>query len=166
MIEIERKFLLKALPEIKPVEIIKIDQFYFKNGDIWERARQCDSNINGKKWVHTIKKRISDLSNEEIEKEISKKEFEKFKKDCYKWRGNSKHIKKERWVFPDGSMKWEVDLFKDRCHLIIAEIEIPTEDYDLKIPEFINKKLLMEVTGLKQFTNRSLSIKLTQYMKI
>jgi CYTH domain-containing protein len=63
-------------------------------------------------------------------------------------------------------MKWEVDLFKDRCHLIIAEIEIPTEDYDLKIPEFINKKLLMEVTGLKQFTNRSLSIKLTQYMKI
>jgi hypothetical protein len=24
----------------------------------------------------------------------------------------------------------------------------------------------MEVTGLKQFTNRSLSIKLTQYMKI
>ena len=36
MIEIERKFVLKALPEIKPVEIIKIDQFYFKNGDIWE----------------------------------------------------------------------------------------------------------------------------------
>ena len=166
MIEIERKFLLKAMPEIKPVEIIKIDQFYFKNGDIWERARQCDSNINGKKWVHTIKKRISDRSNEEIEKEISKKEFEKFKKDCYKWRGNSKHIKKERWVFPDGNMKWEVDLFKDRCHLIIAEIEIPTEDFYLKIPEFINKKLLMEVTGLKQFSNRSLSIKLTQYQLI
>ena len=37
---------------------------------------------------------------------------------------------------------------------------------DLKIPEFINKKLLMEVTGLKQFSNRSLSIKLTQYQLI
>ena len=164
MIEIERKFLLKSMPENQPTEIIKIDQFYFKNKEgIWERARQCDSNTNGKKWIHTIKNRISDFSNEEIEKELTKKEFDKFKNRCYKWRANSKHIKKERWIYPDGDLKWEVDLFKDRCHLIVAEIEIPTEDYEIKIPDFINKKLLMEVTGLKQFSNRSLSIKLTQY---
>jgi CYTH domain-containing protein len=39
----------------------------------------------------------------------------------------------------------------------VAEIEIPSEDYELEIPEFIQKKNLLEVTGLKQFSNRSLS---------
>ena len=48
-IEIERKFLLKSIPDLLPVEKIKIDQFYFKNKDgVWERARQCDSDINEK----------------------------------------------------------------------------------------------------------------------
>jgi hypothetical protein len=42
----------------------------------------------------------------------------------------------------------------------IAEIEIPSEDYNLVLPEFISKKSLLEVTGMKQFSNRSLSIKL------
>jgi CYTH domain-containing protein len=161
MIEIERKFLLKAMPDILPSEIIKIDQFYFKNKEgIWERVRQYDSNVNGKKWIHTIKYRINDMSNEEVEKEISKKEFDKFKTKCYTNKLNARHIRKERWVYPDGDLKWEVDLFKDNYHLIIAEIEIPSEDYELNIPEFINKKSLLEVTGLKQFSNRSLSIKL------
>lgn len=161
MIEIERKFLLKAMPDILPSEIIKIDQFYFKNKEgIWERVRQYDSNVNGKKWIHTIKYRINEMSNEEVEKEISKKEFDKFKTKCYTNKLNARHIRKERWVYPDGDLKWEVDLFKDNYHLIIAEIEIPSEDYELNIPEFINKKSLLEVTGLKQFSNRSLSIKL------
>jgi len=160
-IEIERKFLLKAMPDTLPTEIIKIDQFYFKNKEgVWERVRQCDSNVNGKKWVHTIKNRISEKSCEEIEKEITKKEFDKFKRLCYGNRTKSKHIKKDRWIFPDGELKWEVDLFKDNYHLVIAEIEIPTEDFALNIPDFINKKILLEVTGMKQFSNRSLSIKL------
>jgi len=161
MIEIERKFLLKAMPDILPIEIIRIDQFYFKNRDgVWERVRQYDSNVNGKKWVHTIKKRINELSNEEIEKDIPQKDFDKFKKKCYGNKLNARHIRKERWIYPDGDLKWEVDLFKDNYHLIIAEIEIPSEDYDLVLPDFINKKSLLEVTGMKQFSNRSLSIKL------
>ena len=167
MIEIERKFLLKAMPDVLPTEVVKIDQFYFKNKEgVWERVRQWNSNLYGKRWIHTIKTKISDFSNEEVEKDITKLEYEEFKKGCRENKSNSRYIKKERWIYPDGDLYWEVDIFKDKCHIIIAEIEIPTEDYDLKIPEFINKKLLMEVTGLKQFTNRSLSIKLTQYMKI
>lgn len=160
-IEIERKFLLKSLPDSLPNEIIKIDQFYFKNKDgVWERVRQCDSNVNGKKWVHTIKNRISERVNEEIEREITKKEFDRFKRLCYSNKLSAKHIKKDRWIFPDGELKWEVDLFKDNYHLVIAEIETPTEDWDLKLPDFISKKMLLEVTGMKQFSNRSLSIKL------
>jgi|LauGreDrversion4_2_1035121.scaffolds.fasta_scaffold54239_4 hypothetical protein len=161
MIEIERKFLLKAMPDLIPTDIIKIDQFYFKNNKgVWERVRQYNSNVTGLKWIHTIKNRINELSNEEIEKEISKKEYDKFKTKCYANKLNARHIRKERWIYPDGNLKWEVDLFKDNYHLIIAEIEIPSEDYNLVLPEFISKKSLLEVTGMKQFSNRSLSIKL------
>jgi len=162
MIEIERKFLLKAIPDILPTEKVKIDQFYFKNEEgVWERVRQWDSNLYGLKWVHTIKTKISDCSNKEVEKDITKSEYYKFRKMC-KAKSNSKFIKKERWIYPDGDLYWEVDIFKDRCHILIAEIEIPSEDYDLKIPEFISKKSLLEVTGMKQFSNRSLSISVSR----
>ena len=30
-LEIERKFLLKSLPDIKPYQVVEIEQFYFKN---------------------------------------------------------------------------------------------------------------------------------------
>ena len=161
MIEIERKFLLKAMPDVLPTEVVKIDQFYFKNKEcVWERVRQWNSNLYGKRWIHTIKTKISDFSNEEVEKDITKLEYEEFKKGCRENKSNSRYIKKERWIYPDGDLYWEVDIFKDKCHIIIAEIEIPSEDYDLNIPEFISKKTLLEVTGQKLFSNRSLSVKL------
>ena len=161
MLEIERKFLLKAMPDVLPTEVVKIDQFYFKNKEgVWERVRQWNSNLYGRKWIHTVKTKLSEFSNEEIEKELTKKEYEKFKKRCRQNKSNSRYIKKERWIYPDGDLYWEVDIFKDKCHIIIAEIEISSEDYDLNIPEFISKKTLLEVSGLKQFSNRSLSIKM------
>lgn len=157
MIEIERKFLLKSTPDIKPTEIIKIKQWYLKVEGIWERARSMESNLYGIKWVHTIKTRISDVSNIEEEKDLSKKEFEDFVKLCKSPNQTARYIAKERRIYLDGELKWEVDVFSQKCHIIVAEVEIPTEDYDLQIPEFIQKKNLLEVTGMKQFSNRSLS---------
>jgi CYTH domain-containing protein len=157
MIEIERKFLLKAVPDLKPTEVIKIKQWYLKVDGIWERARSMDSNIYGIKWVHTIKTRISDISNIEDEYDMDKDEFDDFVKRCKSAKQNARYITKERRIYPDGELKWEVDVFSQKCHIIVAEIEIPSEDYELEIPEFIQKKNLLEVTGLKQFSNRSLS---------
>jgi len=157
MIEIERKFLLKAVPDLKPTEVIKIKQWYLKVEGIWERARSMESSIYGIKWVHTIKTRISDISNLEEEWDMTKKEFDDFVKRCKSSKQNARYITKERRIYPDGDRKWEVDVFSQKCHIIVAEVEIPSEDYELEIPEFIQKKNLLEVTGLKQFSNRSLS---------
>jgi CYTH domain-containing protein len=157
MIEIERKFLLKSIPDVKPSETIKINQWYLKVDGIWERARSMDSNVYGIKWVHTVKTRISEISNIEEERDLSKDEFDDFVKRCKDANMNARYIKKQRRIYPDGELKWEVDVFSLKCHIIVAEIEIPTEDYDLRIPDFIQKKNLLEVTGLKQFSNRSLS---------
>ena len=124
---------------------------------IWERARSMESNISGIKWVHTIKTRISDSSNIEEERDLSKDEFDDFVKRCKGSKQNAKYITKQRRIYPDGDLKWEVDVFSQKCHIIVAEVEIPTEDYELAMPDFIQKKNLLEVTGMKQFSNRSLS---------
>ena len=45
-------------------------------------------------------------------------------------------------------------------HLIIAEIEIPEQDYEVVIPDYIKKRVIIEVTGIKQFSNKNLSNKI------
>ena len=157
-IEIERKYLLKAIPKGEPIETIEIFQWYLKNSEgIWERARSCYSDVKGFYFVHTIKKNIAPGINEEDEKTISSEEFNQFVEQCKV--SQSKYISKERLIYPDGDLKWEVDVFNNGHHLIVAEIEVASMEFEVKIPKFINDKLLMEVTGMKQFSNRNLSNK-------
>lgn len=158
-IEIERKFLLKSLPTIKPKEKIEIQQWYRKNSKgIWERARACYSDKKGFYFIHTVKTNISNISNIEDENIMTSSEFNKFVTKCKK-SNESRYISKDRLVYnhPFDKLKWEVDVFNNGHHLIVAEIEIPSEDYNLLIPEFIHDKFLLEVTGLKQFSNKNLS---------
>lgn len=158
-IEIERKFLLKTMPVLKPSEIIKIEQWYFKNSEgIWERARYCNSNIKGKYYIHTIKTTISKGVNMEDEHVLTKEEYELFVENCKREDIESRTISKKRCVYPQGKLKWEVDKFDG--HLIIAEIEIPNQDYEVLIPDYIKNIVIIEVTGIKQFSNKNLSNKI------
>ena len=158
-IEIERKFLLKSMPDLKPTEVIKIEQWYFKNHEgIWERARYCNSNIKGKYYIHTIKTTISKGVNMEDEHPLTKEEFNLFVENCKKEGVESRSISKKRCIYQQDKLKWEV--YKFDGHLIIAEIEIPEQDYEVIIPEYIKKRVIIEVTGIKQFSNKNLSNKI------
>lgn len=161
-LEIERKFLLKTMPDKTPSEVVKIDQWYWKNkSGIWERARSWNSNMNGVRWVHTIKKTISKGVNLEDERDMSHDEFDEFVKKCYMEDEDSRFISKERWIYPtDNNLYWEVDRFDSGHHLIVAEIEIPKKSFKIKMPSYIKDKFLIEVTGIKQFSNRNLSNKI------
>lgn len=163
-IEIERKFLLKSYPDKAPIEIIAIEQWYLKKKDIWERVRMCTSDKNGVYYIHTVKKQLSKKVNLEDEKKITKEEYDSFINDCNSGKWESRFISKERWIYPhlSDNLKWEVDIFNGGHHLVIAEIEIPKKAYVVEIPDFINDKLLLEVTGMKQFSNKNLSDKLMQ----
>jgi CYTH domain-containing protein len=98
----------------------------------------------------------------EDEYEMGKDEFLMFRERCLQDTLNSKYITKDRYIYKDGDLKWEVDLFENDYKLIVAEIEIPKRTYKLIIPDFIKEVLLMEVTGLKQFSNRSLSLNINE----
>ncbi len=159
-LEIERKFLLKAMPDKKPSEIVEIDQWYWKNNKgIWERARSWNSSTEGLSWIHTVKKTLSKGVSLEDEKLMTKEEFNQFVERCKLYRKDSRFISKERWVYPnyDNELYWEVDKFNNGHHLIIAEIEIPKKSFKIVMPNFIKDKFLLEVTGIKKFSNRNLS---------
>ena len=161
-LEIERKFLLKAMPDKDPTEIVDIDQWYWKNKKgIWERARSWESSTKGIRWIHTVKKTISRGVSLEDERDMTQEEFDKFVLRCKLKEEDSRFISKERWIYPvEGSfLYWEVDKFDSGHHLIVAEIEIPKKSFKITMPNFIKDKFLMEVTGIKQFSNRNLSNK-------
>lgn len=160
-LEIERKFLLKTLPNIEPTDSIKIEQLYLKKNGVWERVRSWESSSTGrKKWIHTIKTSVSKGINLEDEHKITEKEFESFKSDCLNSALESRRIFKTRHTYEHNNLIWEVDEFHNGYKLIVAEIEIPKKDFKIEIPKWISDLILLEVTGLKQFSNRSLSLKI------
>ena len=63
-------------------------------------------------------------------------------------------IEKVRHVVPFANLKWEVDEFLDKnAGLVIAEVELETEDQDFKIPDWVSA----EVTNDHRFYNASLA---------
>lgn len=57
------------------------------------------------------------------------------------------------WTGPDG-LVWEIDVFEgDLRNLIIAEVELPSEDYPVVIPSWVGE----EITGLHQWSNSNLA---------
>lgn len=166
-IEIERKFLLKSLPSAEPDDIYQIEQFYLKNKKgIWERARTYHSEKSGDKYIHTIKKTVGKGINLEDESEMTQEQFLDFQSKCFQKGIESRHISKERRVYKDGDLKWEVDKFKSGYNLIVAELEIPTKSFKFAFPKYIEEVKLLEVTGLKQFSNRALSLKIDKNDKL
>ena len=64
-------------------------------------------------------------------------------------------IEKYRYIIPaaEQGLKWEVDEFLgDNAGLVVAEIEVPTEDTKFSLPEWVDK----EVTGDKRYNNSQL----------
>ena len=111
-LEIERKFLLKRHPHKglseEPDDLVEIQQYYFKNKKgIWERIRRAHYKENDSIiYLHTIKKSISPGIKEEIEKEISQKDFYKYLDKC------DRGIFKNRHIFNiENGLFWEVDYF-------------------------------------------------------
>jgi CYTH domain-containing protein len=67
-----------------------------------------------------------------------------------------RRVRKRRHVIPDGDRYWEVDEFLDR-DLVLAEMEIPTIDTEITVPDWLRPVLVRDVTGERKYTNRSLA---------
>lgn len=150
-LEIERKFLLKQVPYKLPTYILGIQQFYCSTKEEPDFRIRKSTNIGTGKttYTKTIKVRKAPGVYEETEGKLTEAVFNENKKHA------TTCINKKRVVYKFGKLKWEIDIYDFK--LAIAEIELPTMNYPLKLPKFITDVLIMEVTKFKQFTNKALS---------
>ncbi len=148
MVEIERKFLVNSnafkKEAFKSTRIIQ----GFLNTD---KERTVRVRLKGDKGFITVKGKSnnSGLSRFEWEKEISKTDAESLLKLCEKG-----IIDKIRYEVKVGNHIFEVDeFFGDNEGLIIAEVELNSEDETFKKPDWLGQ----EVTGQIKYYNSQLS---------
>lgn len=152
-LEIERRFLLIGPPRVTGDRSF-ILQGYVDGDDVTRyRLRSKDGIVEH---TRTVKKEVSYGVCVEVEEPFSREEFQKIVFD----RMISKH--RTVWKGPDGNT-WEIDEMHVRdeqeLRMIIAEVELPSIDAPLLIPEEIKAVLVMEITGMRQFSNYNLAKK-------
>jgi len=157
-IEIEKKIILKSLPEIEYDQILNITQYYLRNSDgIWERYRKSTDQDGLITYIKTIKTTIRKGVSLEDEDIISEVDYNRAKLFCRSGEFESRMISKVRHIkFTNDNLKWEIDDFKD-INITIAEIEIPSDDYEVIYPDYISNNMIKDVTGQNEFNNRRMS---------
>ena len=165
-LEIERRFLLRELPNVRYEQVMDIEQCYLdidgKEYRIREaRDREFFDMKPGVDYDLTHKKYVSEGVFEEDIQIIRMSQYKDF-------RTNATHyIEKVRYIHSDFfRLKWEIDqiyINSARDHksfLWIAEIELEDIKQEIKIPFEIQNKIIMEITGIKELSNRALAQKI------
>lgn len=146
MIEIERKFLVKdtiheVIALIRPHQII---QAYLVN----EKSKSVRVRIMDEKAFLTIKSDMIGITRKEYEYEIPVIEALSLIKSF-----GLKSLKKKRYKLEFRSKTWEIDVFEGALQgLILAEIELDSEDEKFDVPEWVDE----EVTFKPEFLNARL----------
>ena len=150
-LEIERRWILKTdrnlLPRFKQFRSSYICQGYISGPEdsLALRVRV----YNGSKAVLTIKKHVSYGVNKVFEYIIPEKEAQELLKEC-----SGLQICKNRYYLPipGTELQFEIDVFHNEFSgLIIAEIELPSLEYQVNVPEFFGEEIT-RVSGVSNFS--------------
>ena len=144
--EIERKFLVTGEYKSEAYSQTRIVQGYLSSVP----KRVVRIRIRGDKAYMTVKSTVSGggLTRYEWEKEIAVKDAEEMLQFCEK-----EIIEKTRFLVKVGSHTFEVDEFYGSNQgLLVAEVELESEDEEFEKPEWLGK----EVTGEVKYYNSML----------
>ena len=147
--EIERKYLVTS----DCYKEMAVARYHIRQGYISrEKTGTVRVRITDDKAYLTIKGKpaAGHFARYEWEKEIDVKEAEELMKLC-----QGTIIDKTRWIVPamEEGLKWEVDEFHGKHEgLVVAEIELESEDQVVVLPAFIGK----EVTDDPQYYNANM----------
>jgi adenylate cyclase len=140
--EIERKFLVHG-DEWRSYAGVPIRQGYLAR----ERGHSVRVRIAGDRATLTIKAGTDTLRRSEFEYEIPHADATELLKLC------THTIEKTRRVVDVNGTKWEVDEFGgDNAGLVVAEVELDSEDQAFNKPSWIGK----EVTNDSRYLNSEL----------
>ena len=146
--ETERRFLVGSNEWRALATGVPYEQAYMRR----DKGRTVRVRIAGDEAFLTIKGATAadGISHPEYEYKIPKSDAREML-DTLCLPGN---IEKTRSRVPFGGMVWEVDEFKGaNAGLLIAEVEMPSADYALKLPAWVGA----EITGDGRYSNAELS---------
>jgi CYTH domain-containing protein len=147
--EIERKFLLKRFPKLEKINTVyQIQQWYHSDG--FRYRYQVEIPNGDVKIFKTRKTNISKGVNQEEETILSQNEFNELDLN------NSLSVKKIRTVVKYKGHKLEIDKYEG-LNIVILEVELEDLNEKISMPKYIDKEILYEVTGIKEFSNKSLA---------
>lgn len=149
--EIERKYLLKRMPRLSglPVEVREIDQGWLPGERLAERLRRV--RVDGDVRYYRTVKLGSGISRFELEEETDERTFRKL------WSlTRGKRVRKLRYRVTDGLFTWEIDRFRGR-KLVLAEVELPSEDTEVEPPIWLRRLVVRDVTGEPEYVNINLA---------
>ncbi len=146
-LEIERKFLLSALPQ-GLTNGQEIRQGYLSTADPEVRVRQL-----GNRYFVT-KKSGDGLSREESEAEVTEQVFNIL------WPATEgRRVEKFRYsvTAADGTI-WELDDYRGNlAGLFTAEVELPSEEFVPQQPESLDNLVIADVTTDSRYKNKKLA---------
>jgi CYTH domain-containing protein len=150
-VEIERKYLLSALPRFPaPLDVLDVDQGYIPGRQVLERLRRQRHADGRERYFRTVKLGAG-VERIELEDETDRRTFE------HLWLlTEGARLRKRRHIVAHGDDRWEIDEFLDRP-LVLAELEIPSADARIEMPDWLKAVLVREVTDETAFTNRNLA---------
>lgn len=133
-IEIERKFLLKNSDWKKEIsKSIEIRQAYLS----LDKERTVRVRLKGEKGIITIKGQSQNISRQEFEYEIPKADAIVLLELCHR-----PMIEKIRYEVVHEGLTWEIDEFSGENEgLILAEVELESEDQIFNKPTWIGKEV-------------------------
>lgn len=162
MFEIERSFNLRAMPDFDScqVEIIKklyIKQFYIEDCLPVIRLRRIeDQKTHERIFLMTVKE------GEGLKRlEVNFETTERFASSLLMAAMRVSRLKKRRHVIKDEfGQIWEIDQFLSKLNgLVRAEIELKSEDQEVKIPDWFKELIVEEVTDDPTQSNFALARK-------
>ena len=155
-IETEHKYIIKMPSQmlLSTLPSSKIEQTYITSdgGDnVTDRVRrrEYDDRVV---YTHTKKRRISDMSHEEYEDEITADEYRALlTHKC----ADTLTLYKTRYLLTYMGQTFELDVYSFWQHIAVMELEVGKESDTVTLPPDID--VIREVTGERRFTNAALS---------
>lgn len=157
-VEIERKYLIE-MPDMAELQnkhectTVDIIQTYLVNKESGTERRIRQRGVNGDySFYYTEKKKISNVSREEVERKITQTEYIKLMTEA----DTTLHqVKKRRTCFVCDGTYFELDVYPFWDDKAVVEVELTNESKSVTLPnEF---KLIKEVTEDDRYKNRSLA---------
>ena len=150
-VEIERKYLLSGMPTLPTaLDVLEVDQGYIPGTQVLERLRRQRHQDGRERYFRTVKLGTG-VERIELEDETDRRTFE------HLWvLTEGARLRKRRHVVANGADHWEIDEFLDR-ELVLAELEIPSADTRIVMPDWLKAVLVREVTDERAYSNRSLA---------